>query len=91
MKTDQADDLASETAMLSMNKILAPVDFSKRSTAAAEHAVVMADHFGSELIFAHVIPFSPYHYEAFESGLPARARNGGRPETIYSTRRSTKW
>lgn len=55
--------------MLNMNKILVPVDFSERSTVAAEHAVVMANHFGSELIFAHVIPFSPYHYAAFESGL----------------------
>lgn len=54
--------------MLSINRILVPIDFSDRSTAAAEHAVLIANHFHSELIFVHVIPLSPYHYAAFESG-----------------------
>ena len=58
-----------EASLLEIKKILVPVDFSGRSAAAAEHAVVMANRFGSDLIFAHVIPLSPYHYGAFESGL----------------------
>ena len=58
-----------EASLLEIKKILVPVDFSGRSSAAAEHAVVMANHFHSDLIFAHVIPLSPYHYGAFESGL----------------------
>jgi nucleotide-binding universal stress UspA family protein len=40
--------------MLKLNSILAPVDFSDRSTVMAQHAAHMAAHFGAHLILAHV-------------------------------------
>ncbi len=54
--------------MLKLKTILAPVDFSERSTAAAEHAVALANHFGAQLIFAHVVSHSPYEYSALAGG-----------------------
>jgi nucleotide-binding universal stress UspA family protein len=54
--------------MLSLKTILVPVDFSERSTHAAEHAVVLAKRFGSEVVLAHVIPPAPFEYAAFEGG-----------------------
>jgi len=54
--------------MLSLAKILVPVDFSERSTAAAEHAVVLANKFDSELIFLHAVPPGPYEHGFFEGG-----------------------
>lgn len=54
--------------MLNLAKILVPVDFSERSTAAAEHAVVMANKFDSELIFLHAVPPGPYEHGFFEGG-----------------------
>jgi nucleotide-binding universal stress UspA family protein len=49
---------------LSIRKILAPIDFSNRSTAAARHAVALAQRFDSELVFLHVIPPSGGHFTA---------------------------
>jgi nucleotide-binding universal stress UspA family protein len=48
--------------MFQFNSILAPVDFSDRSATMAQHAAHMADHFGAQLILAHVdeIP-DPYY------------------------------
>jgi nucleotide-binding universal stress UspA family protein len=57
--------------MLNLETILVPVDFSERSTAAAEHAVALARRFHSKLIFVHSIPPSPYEEGAFESGYYA--------------------
>ena len=54
--------------MLNLAKILVPVDFSERSTAAAEHAVAMASKFDSELIFLHAVPPGPYEHGFFEGG-----------------------
>lgn len=54
--------------MLKLAKILVPVDFSERSTAAAEHAVAMANKFDSELIFLHCVPPGPYEHGFFEGG-----------------------
>ena len=54
--------------MLELHSILVPVDFSERSTAAAEHAVAMADRFRSQLIFLHVLAPGPYEYGGFEGG-----------------------
>ncbi|MEZ5363601.1 MAG: universal stress protein [Bryobacterales bacterium] len=59
--------------MLTMDKILVPVDFSERSTAAAEHAVAMAAKFNSELIFLHAVPPGPYEHGFFEGGFNASA------------------
>ncbi|MCB9385900.1 MAG: universal stress protein [Bryobacterales bacterium] len=56
-----------------MDKILVPVDFSERSTAAAEHAVAMAAKFDSELIFLHAVPPGPYEHGFFEGGFNASA------------------
>jgi nucleotide-binding universal stress UspA family protein len=48
--------------VLKLNSILAPVDFSDRSTLMAQHAAHMAAHFGAQLILAHVdeVP-DPYY------------------------------
>jgi nucleotide-binding universal stress UspA family protein len=54
--------------MLSLKTILAPVDFSERSTHAAEHAVALADRFQSEVVLVHVIAPAPFEYAAFEGG-----------------------
>ena len=59
--------------MLNLAKILVPVDFSKRSTAAAEHAAVMAGKFDSEVIFLHAVPPGPYEHGFFEVGFTASA------------------
>jgi len=55
--------------MLQLKTILVPIDFSERSIAAAEHAATLASRFGSNLVFLHVVPVSPYEYGNFESGL----------------------
>jgi nucleotide-binding universal stress UspA family protein len=44
------------------------VDFSDRSTAAAEHAVALARRFHSKVVFVHVIAPLPYEYASFEGG-----------------------
>jgi len=54
--------------MLKIQKILAPVDFSERSTAAARHAVALAHRFDSKLVFLHVIPSPPLELAGFEGG-----------------------
>ena len=54
--------------MFALKKILVPVDFSERSTAAAEHAAVMAKRFDAELIFQHVVPPGPYEHGFVEGG-----------------------
>ena len=46
--------------MLSINKIFAPVDFSDRSIAAAEHAAQLAKLFDAELTLIHVRPVEVY-------------------------------
>ncbi len=51
--------------------ILAPIDFSERATAAAEHAKAMAERFDAKLLFAHIVPPSPYEYAAFDEGFYA--------------------
>jgi nucleotide-binding universal stress UspA family protein len=48
-----------------------PVDFSDRATAAARHAVALAERFGAPLLFAHVIPPAPPEYAGFEGGYYA--------------------
>jgi nucleotide-binding universal stress UspA family protein len=48
--------------MLKLNTILAPVDFSGRSLATAEHAVHMANRFGANLVLAYVkVPVPAYY------------------------------
>ena len=59
--------------MLTIQKILVPVDFSGRSEAAAEHAAELAKKFDAKLCFAHFVPPSPYEYAAFDEGFYAAA------------------
>ncbi len=54
--------------MLSLKTILVPVDFSERSTHAAEHAVVLSNRFQSKVVLVHVIPPAPFEYAAFDGG-----------------------
>lgn len=54
--------------MLVMRTVLVPIDFSDRATAAARHAVALAERFNASLIFAHVIPPAPPEYAGFEGG-----------------------
>ena len=48
--------------MLRVQKILFPVDFSKRCTAAAHHAAAMARHFNAKLTVLHVVQVPPIWY-----------------------------
>jgi nucleotide-binding universal stress UspA family protein len=52
--------------MLSLPKIIAPVDFSERSPRAARYAGRMACHFRSELTLLHVLDSSAYDLNAYE-------------------------
>src|ERR1700681_87758 len=67
--------------MLSLPKIIAPVDFSERSPGAARYAGRMACHFHSELTLLHVIDSGAYEVSAYEftgpvvSALPAERQS----------------
>jgi nucleotide-binding universal stress UspA family protein len=50
--------------MPTVKTILAPIDFSGHSAFAAQHAVALATHFGSRVIFAHVIDAAPGEFRA---------------------------
>lgn len=50
--------------MPTIKTILAPIDFSDRSAVAAQHGVALAMHFGSRVIFAHVIEAAPAEYRS---------------------------
>ena len=52
--------------MLSLPKIIAPVDFSDRSPGAARYAGRLACHFHSELTLLHVRDTSAYEFNAYE-------------------------
>jgi nucleotide-binding universal stress UspA family protein len=54
--------------MFEVKTIVAPIDFSERSVAAAEHAVRMAKHFDAHLILAHVALPLPYANLSYVSG-----------------------
>ena len=47
--------------MLAINTILAPIDFSEKSQAAAEQAVALAMHFDAAVLLLHVLP--PTHHD----------------------------
>jgi nucleotide-binding universal stress UspA family protein len=60
--------------MLSLSKIIAPVDFSERSPGAARYAGRLACHFHSELTLLHVLDAGAYDVSAYEfTGLVAGA------------------
>jgi nucleotide-binding universal stress UspA family protein len=50
--------------MTTIKTILAPIDFSDRCAVAAQHAVALATHFSSRIIFAHVIDAAPAEHRA---------------------------
>ena len=54
--------------MLSLPKILVPVDFSDRSIGAVRYARNLACHFRSDLILVHVLPAIPHSVGGFEFG-----------------------
>src|SRR5215470_10901971 len=56
--------------MLSLPKIVAPVDFSERSPGAARYAGRLACHFHSELTLLHVLDSSAYDLGAYEFASP---------------------
>jgi nucleotide-binding universal stress UspA family protein len=66
--------------MLSLPKILAPIDFSERSPGAARYAGALACHFHSELTLLHTLDSSAYELSAYEftgpvvSTLPSERR-----------------
>jgi nucleotide-binding universal stress UspA family protein len=67
--------------MLSLSKIIAPVDFSERSPGAARYAGRLACHFHSELTLLHVLDAGAYDVSAYEftglvvGALPAERRS----------------
>ncbi len=54
--------------MISIQTILAPVDFSEQSAAAAQHAGVLALHFDAKVLFATVVEPAPAEHRAFTVG-----------------------
>ena len=50
--------------MLTMRKILLPVDFSERSESAAHQGAALARRFGSEMVLLYVQSLMSYHLGA---------------------------
>jgi nucleotide-binding universal stress UspA family protein len=74
--------------MLTLQKILVPIDFSERSVAAARHAVALAHRFDSQLTFLHVIPSPPLEFAGFEGGYyTARLQPPGQDALAHFTAR----
>jgi len=74
--------------MLALNKILVPVDFSERSLAAARHAALIAERFGSQVTLLYVRPHPPY----VDAGLADLYASGGKmlPEAEVKARLSQR-
>ncbi len=53
---------------MTIRTIIAPVDFSTRSAAAAQHAAALALHFDATVLFVHVIEPAPSEHRAFTVG-----------------------
>jgi len=54
--------------MFSIQRILAPVDFSQRSIGAARYAEALAERFGADVILLHVLPPPHYEFSSMEVG-----------------------
>ena len=74
--------------MLTIRKILLPVDFSAPSLAAAKHAAALARQFDSTLVFAHVIPSASFEYAGFEGDVETKLR--GRLEELAAASSSDR-
>ena len=56
--------------MISLKKILVPVDFSEPSKKAVTYAITLAEQFEARLILAHIVPQSTALLYAFPTELP---------------------
>ncbi len=56
------------TRTMAIRSVVVPYDFSPRCRAAARHAIELARHYGAQILFTHVIPFSSFEYASFEGG-----------------------
>jgi len=65
--------------MLTLSRILLPVDFSERSVGAVRYGKILRDRFRSELTLVHVLPPPHYEFGALEIG-------GTMLSELYSTR-----
>lgn len=54
--------------MFSMERILAPVDFSERAIGAVRYAEALAGRFSSKIIMLHVLPPPHYEFSSMEVG-----------------------
>lgn len=54
--------------MFSLERILAPVDFSERAVGAARYVEALAEHFASEVTLLHVLPPPHYEFSSMEVG-----------------------
>lgn len=71
--------------MLAIKKILAPVDFTERSNAAAAHAAQLACRFDAELVLVHVRPG-----EVYPTAVPVGAESRDKAELIEARRAAGK-
>ena len=56
------------STMFSLERILAPVDFSDRSVGAARYVEALAEQFSSEVTLLHVLPPPHYEFSSMEVG-----------------------
>jgi nucleotide-binding universal stress UspA family protein len=80
--------------MFTIAKILLPIDFSSRSTDAADAAAAIAEHFGSEIALLHVLAprFDLSLVTSTEPSLqPTRARAREEAEQNLKEFRSKEW
>jgi len=71
--------------MLSLKKILFPVDFSERSSGAAHYVEALTGRFGAELTLLHVVESADYLYGTIEFG--GAALNDFHAERVAHSRR----
>jgi nucleotide-binding universal stress UspA family protein len=61
--------------MISLNKILVPVDFSEPSRKAVTYGLSLAEQFNGRLILAHIVPESTALLYAFPTELHEVEKN----------------
>src|SRR4030095_362005 len=64
------DNRGRRTAMISLKKILVPVDFSEPSKKAVTYGLTLAGQFDANVILAHIVPESSALTYAFPTRLP---------------------
>jgi Universal stress protein family len=63
------DDWCKETSMISLEKILVPVDFSEPSKKAVSYGLTLAAESNASLVLAHIVPQSTALMYAFPTRL----------------------